>query len=111
MGCRSVRQPAFSSRQEQAAIMAEPPNQKAVANGLCAHCPLYPSFLEAGRCQPGEACIRAHSGRQIDRFLRRNPDEAEHYLDDIFWERRAIAARHAPVDRIFRLKRDRKSVV
>ncbi|QKV56249.1 MAG: hypothetical protein HT580_02465 [Dechloromonas sp.] len=34
----------------------------------------------------GDACIRAHSGRQIDRFLRNNRSEAVNYLDDIFWE-------------------------
>jgi hypothetical protein len=49
---------------------------------------------------PGDACIRAHSGRQIDRFLRANPELAINYLSDIFWERRAIAVRYAPVDTI-----------
>src|SRR5574343_677168 len=79
--------------------------------GLCSGCSHYPDFLRAGRCAPGDACIRAHSGRQIDRFLRQNRDEAEKYLDDIFWERRAIAARYAPIDTIFRLKADPDEVV
>ncbi len=79
--------------------------------GLCSGCANYPDFLNAGRCTPGDACIRAHSGRQIDRFLRQNRDEAEKYLADIFWERRAIAARHAPIDTIFRLKSDPDEVV
>ena len=81
------------------------------SGGLCSHCPLAPAFPEAGRCQPGDACVRAHSGRQIDRFFRRNPEHAEDHLDDIFWERRAIAARYAPIDRIFRLRTDSDEVV
>ncbi|MCH2221312.1 MAG: (Fe-S) protein, partial [Dechloromonas sp.] len=71
--------------------------------GLCSGCSHYPDFLRAGRCTPGDACIRAHSGRQIDRFLGQNRDEAEKYLADIFWERRAIAARYAPIDTIYRV--------
>jgi len=69
--------------------------------GLCSGCSYFPGHLNAHLCTPGDACIRAHSGRQIDRFLRQNRDEAEKYLKDIFWERRAIAARYAAVDRIF----------
>ncbi len=79
--------------------------------GLCSGCQYFPDLLNAGRCSPGDACIRAHSGRQIDRFLRQNRDEAEGYLDDIFWERRAIAARYASVSAIFRLKSDPDEVV
>ena len=79
--------------------------------GLCAGCAHYPALLEAGRCTPGDACIRAHSGRQIDRFLRQNREQADNYLADIFWERRAIAARYATVDRIFSLKTDPDEVV
>ena len=56
--------------------------------GLCSGCVYFPDYLNAGRCTPGDACIRTHSGRQIDRFLRQNRDEAEKYLRDIFWERR-----------------------
>jgi hypothetical protein len=69
--------------------------------GLCSGCAYFPDFLNGLRCHPGDACIRAHSGRQIDRFLRQNREEAGKYLDDIFWERRAIAARYAAVDEIF----------
>jgi len=65
-------------------------------SGLCAGCRHAGKLLPAGRCCPGDACIRAHSGRQIDRFLRNNRDEAGDYLQDLFWERRAIAARYAP---------------
>jgi hypothetical protein len=79
--------------------------------GLCAACSYYPEFPDKQRCMPGDACIRAHSGRQIDRFLRLNPGLAEDYLADLFWERRAIAARYAPVDRIFGLKSDSDEVV
>ena len=69
--------------------------------GLCSGCRYFPDYLNGHRCAPGDACIRAHSGRQIDRFLRTNPGEAEHYLADIFWERRAFAAKYATVDAIF----------
>src|SRR5574343_2095570 len=79
--------------------------------GLCSGCAYFPDYLKGGRCAPGDACIRAHSGRQIDRFLRQNRDEAEKYLADIFWERRAIAARYAAIDTIFRLKSDPDEVV
>jgi hypothetical protein len=46
------------------------------ALGLCSGCGYFPDYLNSHRCTPGDACIRAHSGRQIDRFLRANPDEA-----------------------------------
>ncbi|MBT0960509.1 4Fe4S-binding leucine-rich repeat protein [Denitromonas iodatirespirans] len=79
--------------------------------GLCAGCVYLPALLNVGRCIPGDTCIRAHSGRQIDRFLRANPEEAGAYLDDIFWERRAIAARYAPLTEVMRLKDDPDEVV
>lgn len=79
--------------------------------GICAGCAYFPDYLNQGRCTPGDACIRAHSGRQIDRFLRQNSAEAVHFLADLFWERRAIAARHAPLDRILPLKSDPDEVV
>ena len=79
--------------------------------GLCSGCRYFPDYLNGNRCTPGDACIRAHSGRQIDRFLRTNPGEAEHFLKDIFWERRAIAARYAPVAAIGPLRSDADEVV
>ena len=36
----------------------------------CASCTHRDSVLAAGRCVPGDICLIAHSGRQIDRFLR-----------------------------------------
>ena len=63
--------------------------------GLCSGCHYFPDYLNGRKCTPGDACIRAHSGRQIDRFLRNNPELAQNYLSDIFWERRAIATRYA----------------
>src|SRR6186713_2678410 len=79
--------------------------------GLCSGCNFFPDYLNSHRCTPGDACIRAHSGRQIDRFLRTNPALAPDYLNDMFWERRAIAARYAAVDAIFALKSDADEVV
>ena len=84
---------------------------RADAAGLCAGCAYAADFLAHGQCQPGDICIRAHSGRQIDRFLRRNPQEASKFLDDLFWERRAIAARHAPAEEVYRLRYDVDEVV
>ena len=81
------------------------------AAGLCAGCAYAADFLAHGQCQPGDICIRAHSGRQIDRFMRRNPQEASKFLDDLFWERRAIAARHAPAEEVYRLRDDVDEVV
>ncbi|MDD5390446.1 MAG: 4Fe4S-binding leucine-rich repeat protein [Gallionellaceae bacterium] len=77
----------------------------------CGTCPYREQVLAAGRCVPGDICLIAHSGRQIDRFLRRNPEYAESCLADAFWERRAIAVRHAPLERIVELVHDTDEVV
>lgn len=63
----------------------------------CTRCVLRDHLLADGRCAPGDLCLFVHSGRQIDRFLQRNPEFAEVCLDDAFWERRAIAVRYAPL--------------
>jgi hypothetical protein len=64
-----------------------------------------------GRCVPSDICVTAHSGRQIDRFLRRNKEFAESYLHDSFGERRAIAAQHAPLEALRALELDEDEVV
>ena len=66
---------------------------------------------EQGICEPGDACVMVESGRQIDRFFRNNPQESADYLQDPFWERRAIAVRYAPADRLPILMRDEDEVV
>ena len=38
----------------------------------CRFCRFKADLLLTGRCVPGDVCVAAHSGRQIDRFLRRN---------------------------------------
>lgn len=81
------------------------------AAAACANCDYREDLLEAGRCQPGDTCVRAHSGRQIDRFLRRNPELAADYVADAFWERRAIAARYAPLESVRPLAGDPDEVV
>ena len=58
----------------------------------CRCCAFRRSLLLSGRCAPGDACVVVDSGRQIDRFLRMNPELAPRYMKDPFWERRAIAA-------------------
>ncbi|MBK6744789.1 MAG: (Fe-S) protein [Hydrogenophilales bacterium] len=77
----------------------------------CSACVHRHSLLASGRCEPGDVCLVAHSGRQIDRFLRRNPEYAESCLTDAFWERRAIASRYAPIEAILDMVRDSDEVV
>ena len=64
--------------------------------GNCRMCQYRMNLLLGGRCTPGDICIAVDSGRQIDRFLRFNPELAPQYLKDGFWERRAIAVRYSP---------------
>lgn len=90
---------------------ANPDAAHAPSSGLCQGCVYAPSLWLQEQCTPGDRCVRAHSGRQIDRFFRLNPGEAEHFLRDIFWERRAIAARYAPMDSISTLAHDPDEVV
>lgn len=78
---------------------------------LCQGCRHRATLLANGRCRPAGACVRAHNGRQIDRFLRANPEQAELYLHDLFWERRAIAAHYAPLAAIEPLKGDSDEIV
>ncbi len=77
----------------------------------CGLCPHRESVLAAGRCQPGDRCLIAHSGRQIDRFLSQNPEYADACLNDAFWERRAIAVRYASPERVAELAADPDEVV
>ena len=64
--------------------------------GDCTFCPFRNKTLLMGRCMPGDTCVAVQSGRQIDRFFRVNPSYSGQFLQDNFWERRAIAARYAP---------------
>lgn len=38
----------------------------------CSGCSHAAELLDAGRCRPGESCVVAMSGRQMDRFFRNN---------------------------------------
>ena len=69
------------------------------------------ALLAEHKCLQGDICVTAQSGRQIDRFLKRNPQFAPDYLHDAFWERRAIAARYAPLELVRNLPRDVDEVV
>jgi hypothetical protein len=69
----------------------------------CTAC-AYRELLAEGKCELGEICVSAQSGRQIDRFFRRNPQFAPNYLNDSFWERRAIAVRYAPMEALRALR-------
>lgn len=81
-----------------------------VALADCAACP-HRALLAEGKCVQGDICVTAQSGRQIDRFLRRNPEFAQDYLRDDFWERRAIAVRYALLEVLRLLPRDEDEVV
>jgi len=63
----------------------------------CSQCNYRDTLLAIGSCKPGDCCVVAESGRQIDRFFRAHPEYAADYTQDSFWERRAIAARYLPV--------------
>ena len=77
----------------------------------CSDCPHRKDILREGRCIPGDICVRAMSGRQIERFFRQNPGKAEDYAGDEFWERRAIAARYLSQQRLLELIDDPDEVV
>lgn len=81
------------------------------AKGNCGACPYQATLLINNKCTPGDACIQVKSGRQIDRFLRNNPSLANHYLDDEFWETRAIAVRYASQSKLIELITDPDEVV
>jgi len=70
------------------------------AKGNCSSCEYHKSLLANGLCTPGDRCIQVESGRQIDRFLRKNPGLADRYIDNDFWERRAIAVRYASQNKL-----------
>ncbi len=80
-----------------------------VAN--CSECPHRRDLLTQGRCTPGNVCVRAMSGRQIERFFRVNPALADDYAGDVFWERRAIAARYLSQQKLLPLIHDPDEVV
>jgi LRV protein FeS4 cluster len=88
---------------------AENPVTQPIAD--CSLCPFRGKTLLMGRCMPGDTCVFIESGRQIDRFFRMNPNYAAHYLQDKFWERRAIAVRYAPVKLIYNMLNDEDEIV
>lgn len=77
----------------------------------CYSCRYAVDVLARGDCHPGDICVRAESGRQIDRFFRRNAYLAARYLGDSFWERRAIATRYVPLELLPPLIHDADEVV
>lgn len=81
------------------------------AKGDCSACQYQTTLLVQCQCTPGDACIQVKSGRQIDRFLRNNPSLANQYLDNDFWETRAIAVRYASQNELVKLINDKDEVV
>ncbi|MEW8383314.1 MAG: 4Fe4S-binding leucine-rich repeat protein, partial [Candidatus Thiodiazotropha taylori] len=86
-------------------------NKVDVPTADCSTCPHKEDRLKSGRCNPGDICVRAMSGRQIARFFQLNPDLAEVYAGDEFWERRAIAARYLSQQRLLQMLDDPDEVV
>lgn len=72
----------------------------------CTPCIYRDSLLASGACKPGDCCVAAESGRQIDRFFRAHPGYAADYTQDGFWERRAIAARYLAASQLYPLLTD-----
>ncbi|HKI59434.1 MAG TPA: 4Fe4S-binding leucine-rich repeat protein [Mariprofundaceae bacterium] len=79
--------------------------------GDCSQCPYRDSLLAEGHCKPGDACVAVESGRQIFRFFRKNPDLAIDYMEDDFWERRAIVAAFIPLIELNKLITDSDATV
>lgn len=77
----------------------------------CDQCEYSDVLLQKNKCEPGDACIKVKSGRQIDRFFKNNPGLADEYLRDPFWETRAIAVRYASQSRLEELINDVDEVV
>jgi Mg/Co/Ni transporter MgtE len=84
-----------------------------LSGGLNADCSVcrHRALLDDHKCVKGDICVTAQSGRQIDRFLKHNPQFAPEYLHDDFWERRAIASRYAPLEMVRNQPQDVDEVV
>lgn len=102
---------AMSTPEGRAALHLVSARHEGAGLADCSTCVHRDSLRVDGRCVPGDVCLIAHSGRQIERFLRRNPEYAESCLRDGFWERRAIAVRYAPLAAVAPLARDADEVV
>lgn len=81
-----------------AAVVAEAVNVDAADAALCAGCPHRNDRLAQGRCAPGDACVKAYSGRQIARLCDRHPDRADRCADDPGLEVGKTVARRLPVE-------------
>jgi hypothetical protein len=46
------------------------------------------TLLAGGRYKPGDCCVVAKNGRQIDRFFSTHPEYAINYIQYSFWDRR-----------------------
>ena len=57
-------------------------------------------------CEPGHACMQDVYARRIDRFFRWHPEQGDRQLGHVYFEVRAIAARHANVFRLASLMDD-----
>ena len=57
-------------------------DRREVPEANCADCPHRGSLLASGRCKPGDTCVKAMSGRQIERFFRQTRSE---------WRRRFLS--------------------
>ena len=87
------------------------PKVKTIDSASCLQCRFHSTHMRQGRCKPGDVCVLIESGRQIDRFFRCNPEYANEYVADGFWERRAIAARYVSQALLLNMMDDPDEVV
>lgn len=81
---------AFPEPAEIGRVSEEQPVPK--PNGAC--CPRRTGLPGNGGCKPGDSCVVAASGPQVERFFRTYPALAEDLAGDDVWERHAVAARY-----------------
>ena len=76
----------------------------------CQDC-LHQKLREGGRCVLGRICVRDKRARRIDGFFANNPEYAGDYLDHLYFEVRALAAKYANPFQLARLMKDPEAEV
>ena len=65
----------------------------------------------SGRCMLGRLCVRDARARELDAFFAADPQQAGAYLDHVYFEVRALAAKYASLFEIVGLLDDREPEV
>ena len=76
----------------------------------CQDCP-HKELRAGGRCVLGRICVRDARSRRIDAFFSKNSELAGAYIDHLYFEVRALAAKYASLFQIVRLMTDREPEV